>query len=139
MPRKIERVYPYFVAIISAIVFWRAHLKFPSGQEILSAAITLGAVFTGFLATLESMIIGLQGSKMRRFKNTMFFPLLLKYLREAIWSALIFCAVSLGGFFYDAANPPIWYGPVWIFLGMTTILTFQRASSVLVKLIQSSD
>jgi hypothetical protein len=139
MSRNAERIYPYGAAIVLAVLFWGTHLSFPVGQDILSASITLGAVFTGFLATLNSMVIGLQGPRMRRFKNTKFFLLLLVYLKEAIWSSLAFCALSLGGFFYDPTKPPSWFGIVWVLLGVTTILTFQRASSVLVRLIQSSE
>jgi hypothetical protein len=139
MNRKFERTYPYAIAAILAVMFWHFHVHFPAGQEILSASITLGAVFTGFLATLESMVIGLQGPRLKRFKNTKFFLLLLQYLKEAIWSSLAFCALCLCGFYYDQLNPPNWYGAIWVLSGTTTIFTFQRASSVLVRLIQSSE
>ena len=139
MPRIFERIYPYAVAVGLAIGFWCAHLSFPKGQDILSASITLGAVFTGFLATLNSMVIGLQGPRIKRFKSTKFFLLLLQYLKEAIWLSLIFCALCLGGFFYDAENPPRWFGAIWVLFGVATLLTFQRVSHVLVQLIQTAD
>ena len=139
MSRFAERIYPYGIAIVGAAAFWHWKRAFPEGQDILSASITLGAVFAGFLATLNSMVIGLQGSKMRRFKNTQFFMLLLKYIKEAVWTSLIFCALCLIGFFYDPQHPPNWFGTVWVLCGTATLFTFGRVSSVLINLIQSAD
>jgi len=92
MRRKTERTYPYLLAILAALIFWLARFSFPQGQDILSASITVGAVFTGFLATLKSIVISLQGSKIESLRKTKFFPLLLCYLREAIWMSLAYCA-----------------------------------------------
>lgn len=139
MSRTFERIYPYLFAVLTAALFWYFKIKFPTGQDILAATITLGAVFTGFLATLKSMILSLQGSRIRRFKATKFFPLLMQYLREAIWSSLIFCGLGLLGFFYDPQSPPKWYGIFWVLIGTSCLITFQRVSHALVKLIQVTE
>jgi len=137
MRRKFERIYPYVFALLAAVIFWRAHILFPTGRDILSASITMGAIFTGFLATLESMVVSLQHPKIEHLRKTKFFSLLLSYLQEAIWISLVYCGWSLLGFFYDSLNPPIWYGPIWIAISCATLLTFYRVSSILIALIRS--
>lgn len=138
MSRAFERIYPYLFGLLATGLFWHFNVSFPKGQDILSASITLGAVFIGFLATSESIVISLQSPKMAEFKATKFFRLCLQYLREGIWTALIYCAVSLTGFFYKIDTPPPWFGPVWIFLCVSTLLTFQRVSSSLMNLLRAS-
>lgn len=138
MPRYIERSYPYILPLLVAAAFWRAHLSFPVGQDILSASITMGAIFTGFLATLKSIVISLQSPKIENLRKTKFFGLLLSYLQEAIWLSLLFCACCLSGFFYDPAHPPQWFGVLWAFFVSATLLTFHRVSSILIALIRHS-
>jgi hypothetical protein len=137
MRRKFERIYPYVFALLAAAIFWRAHFSFPTGRDILSASITMGAIFTGFLATLESMVVGLQNPKIENLRKTKFFNLLLSYLQEAIWMSLLYCGWNLLGFFYDALNPPVWFGRAWVALSFATLLTFYRVSSILIALIRS--
>jgi len=138
MPRYLERSYPYLIPLIAAAVFWRAHFSYPTGQDILSASITMGAIFTGFLATLKSIVISLQSPRIENLRKTKFFGLLLSYLQEAIWLSLLFCACCLSGFFYDPLHPPSWFGVLWVFLACATLLTFHRVSSILIALIRNS-
>lgn len=136
MPRYLERSYPYVSALIVAVTFWCCTVSFPAGQDILSASITMGAVFTGFLATLKSIVISLQSRKIEELRKTKFFSLLLSYLQEAIWSSLLFCLCCLCGFFYDPVHPPVFFGVVWSCLAFATLLTFQRVSAILIKVIR---
>jgi hypothetical protein len=138
MSRSSERVYPYLISLLGAGLFWYLSLPFPKGQDILSASITVAAVFVGFLATSESIVISLQSPTIEHFKATKFFPLLLQYLQEAIWISLTYCAFSLFGFFHNADAPPHWFGPIWVFLSIATLLAFQRISQALIRLLRNS-
>jgi hypothetical protein len=137
--RIFEQVYPYLFAFSLGVAMNYSHIAFPCGQDILSATITLGAVFTGFLATLKSVVFSLQGPRMRKFKATSFYPLLLNYLRQAIWASLLFCAVGLVGFYYEPTKPWAWFGSVWVFLGSLTLLTFLRVSNAMMSLLKAAD
>ena len=88
-PRHFERVYPYLFAAIFAAAYWRFHVQFPTGADILNASITVGAILIGFLATAKSIIATLTSEKWQRFKTSLFFGLLTSYLEEAIYSALL--------------------------------------------------
>jgi hypothetical protein len=138
MSRWLERLYPFLVPLSLAYSFWRMKIPFPQGQDVLSASITMGAVFTGFLATLKTIVISLQSPRIELLRQTKFFSLLITYLQEAVWMSLIFCMWGLGGFFYDQTKPPTWFGAVWVFCAAATILTFLRVSSILVSLIKAS-
>lgn len=138
MSRSFERIYPYLFGLLGAGLFWHYGVHFPKGQAVLSASITLGAVFIGFLATSESIVISLQSPKIAHFKTTKFFPLCLQYLKEGIWTALLYSALSLVGFFCNSDAPPGWFGPVWVFFSIATLLTFQRVSSSLMHLLRAS-
>lgn len=137
MRRICERVYPYLFALAAGLIFWRRQIAFPTGHDILSASIPMGAIFTGFLATLESMVITIQHPKVETLRSTKFFGLLLSYLQEAIWMSLLYCAWGLFGFFYDERHPPTWFGPIWVGLSFATLLTFYRVSSILIALIRN--
>ncbi|MGB8356110.1 MAG: hypothetical protein WCD79_19590, partial [Chthoniobacteraceae bacterium] len=135
MSRHLERIYPYFFPLVIAVWFWSLEKPFPKGAEILSASITLGAIFVGFLATSQSIVISLQSAKMELLKKTKYFPLLLTYLQEAIFVALAYCVLCLGAFFSDLNHPLFWFGPVWIFLTGATLLTFLRIAQNLMHII----
>ena len=137
MSRKFEQIYPYVFALLFSVGFRYFHCSFPKGRDILSASITMGAIFTGFLATLKAIVVSLQGSKIEALRKTNFFGLLLNYLQQAVWMSLLYCGFALGGFFYEPEKPPAWFGVVWIFLSAATLLTFQRVSFSLVAIIRA--
>lgn len=97
----------------------------------------MGAVFTGFLATLKTIAITLEGPRVSELRATKFYELLLAYLQEAIWNSLLYCLCCLAGFFYDPNKPPTWFGVVWVFCAGATLLTFQRVSSILITLLRA--
>lgn len=136
MNRKIERIYPYAAATISAFGFYYFKLDFPKGQDILSATITIGAIFTGFLATSKSLVISIDTPAMNKLRETSFFPLLIQYLREALYTSLLLGAFGILGFFTDSSCPPKLYGIIWTILIVATFLTFYRVTSAFLDLIK---
>jgi hypothetical protein len=136
MSRKTERIYPYGIAVAAALFFWWSGIPFPSGTDLLSSSITMAAIFTGFLATFESLIVGFQGPKILALRETKFFDLLLSYLNEAILVSLIYCMWGLLGYFCNMSAPPLWFAFGWVALTFASILTFYRVSSVCHSLIR---
>ncbi len=140
-PRSIERSYPYVVAgLISALVHWLWQIPFPKGHDLLSASITIGAVFTGFLATLKSIVMSVQAPSFEKIRQVKpFFDLLLNYLQESIWMSLGYCFWCLMGYFVAKETTdaiPAWFACGWVFLTIATLLTFQRVSRILIQLMR---
>ncbi len=137
MNRNVERSYPYAAAVTAAVGCYYGGLNFPKGQDVLSASITIGAIFTGFLATSKSLAISIDTPAMNELRKTRFFDLMVQYLREAIYASLLLGAFGIAGFFHDPQSPPRWYGVVWVLLIVSTFLTFIRVTNAFLELIQS--
>src|SRR5690348_17347161 len=131
MVRFFEGVYPYVVGILIAGIFVWIHAKFPAEREILTASITIGAIFIGFLATAEAIVISLQGPRAEQFRGTKFFGVLLRYTQESIIVSIVYCCTCLAGYFAEEGKLPLWYGAAWVFLTTASILTFHRVSRIL--------
>ena len=136
MRRVWEHAYPYLIAVAAAVSFWRSGIAFPTQRDILGASVTLGAVFVGFLATSEAIVVSLQGPIADQFRETKFYKLLLTYTQEAIWSGIAYCGVALGGYFLPEHQTPVWYGVAWVLTTVASLTTFYRISRSLVRLIR---
>lgn len=136
MNRKLEQSYPYLVALAVSGAAHYGTVKFPKGENILSASITMGAIFTGFLATAKSILISLQGKGFEQLKKTPFFGVLVDYLKEAIWLSMVYCMISLVGFFLDTNAYPAWFTSLWFFFTVSSILAFSRIIGVLLQIIR---
>ena len=122
-------------AVAIAVVFgW---LKFPTTENLLAAGVSLGAIFTGFLATNMSLVLTVDSRLMRRIRETSYFSLMLSYLREALWFSLAFSAASVAGFFIPVRICV--FGFVWVFLAASSLLTFYRVNTIMLLLISKKD
>lgn len=131
-----ERLYPYFFgALLSGGAYW-CSIPFPHGNDILTASITIGSIFTAFLATSESIILTFDSPLMSKIRRTSYFSLLMSYLAEGIWSSLAFCILSLIGYFLDNSSYPRIFAIVWFFCSTTTFFTFFRITYLLIKMIE---
>ena len=138
MKRFFEQTRPYAASIALSVFYIYWDVQFPKCRDVLSASITLGAVFTGFLATLKSIIISVNSPAIQHLRTLKFWSLLLSYLQQAIWASLGLCIVSLLGFFLDPLNPPKLFGIVWVFAVATSIFTFLRVSNLIMKLLRNT-
>lgn len=130
---KTEKLYPYVIGIVAGVAMAcacskaAACLSFPGDADILSSSISLAAIFAGFLATAKSMIISIQNPTMDKIRGTRFYKLLIQYLAEAIWVALVFCAFSLAGYFVPNRGHALFVG-LWTFLACASLLTWFRVT-----------
>lgn len=131
-----EKLYPYlFGSVLSGDAYWFS-LPFPHGENILSASITIGSIFTGFLATSKSIILTFSSPLMVKIRKTSYFRLLLSYIGQGIWSALAFCILSLFGYFLDTTSYPRPFVVIWFFCATVTFLAFFRITHLLLKMIE---
>lgn len=138
MNRTTERLYPYALSLFAMGLYHYKAGRFPVGEGILGASITIGAIFVGFLATVMSIVLTIQSAKIKELRATFFFGLMVRYLQEAIWVSLAYCAISLCGFFILTQPPgplPFWFRNTWVLLSCCTFLTFFRITQALLGLV----
>lgn len=131
--RIFERLYPYVVPLLLAVATVRFGVGFPRSNEVLSASITMGSIFIGFLATAKSILLGLQTAGFQQIRKTKFFPLLISYLKEAIYCSLIYCCLCLAAYFFD--HDFAWAVATWTYFTGATVLTFVRVVRVFMVLV----
>ena len=143
MKRSVEAAYPLAVGVLFGAAWWCAGPALPIDEkEFLAAAISLGAVLTGFIATAKAILATLPSeSVMRQLRASGYVNDLVDYLAQALYGCLLFSVISLAGFFFLAKDrtPPLneMYGGLWVGLGIFALLSFHRVSSLLFKIIKS--
>ena len=103
MHARVERYYPFAVAVIIAIstasvVFW---VYTPQVSKALPAGtMTFGVVVAGFSATQRNMLLAMRGASVLRFMlRTGYHHDVLEYLMHCVYAALAVSLISLVGFF----------------------------------------
>jgi len=137
MNRLVEQFFPYLLSILLVGAYLFFGVEFPKCRDVLSASITLGAVFTGFLATLKSIIISVNSPAIDHLRTLKFWGVLLSYLQQAIWASLGLCIISMIGFFLNPLTPPQLFCVLWVFLASSAIFTFLRVSNLIMKMLRN--
>lgn len=139
-----EKFLPVYGALLAGAVWRIAAPALPQDEkEFLAAAISLGAVLTGFIATAKAILVTLPSEGAgKALRASTYWARLVAYLREALSGCLGFSVLSLAGFFLltkDKITLPMWYGVVWCALGVYALLSFYRVSSILFTIISEPD
>ena len=99
-----ERWSPWVLAALWVVAFdllqrkgWFV-LPAASKDAYLGALLSLGGVFTGFMATLKTLLFSLNDKTYKRLKASGYDADLLRYLAEALWGSMALCATALVGF-----------------------------------------
>ena len=132
---KSEAWYPAVIASVTALTFYFSECVFPKGESVLSAGLTMGAIFTAFIATNKSVILTLDTRIMKRLRESKYFSHLMGYLKSALWSSFCFSILCLSLFFIEVTDFR-WMCSVWIFNAVHMILTFFRVTTVLLAMIE---
>lgn len=130
----IEKAYPYAIAIAASYSWFKYDMVFPTGNDVLSASLTIGAILTGFLATAKTLLMTLDTPVMNRIRSTTYARDLASYLGESIWLCFGFCVFAMFGYFCDTASN--WYGTVWMFIAIAAALAFIRVTAIMLKIIK---
>jgi hypothetical protein len=142
MNLRVERTYPLYLALISSALWYWFKPKFPSDEkEFLAAALSLGAILTGFIATAKAILAAMPDETvMGRLRKSGYIQDLITYLAQALYGCLTFSVLCLVGFFLrDEKAPaplPLWFATTWIFLGVFSMLAFHRVSRLLFKILK---
>lgn len=143
MSLLVERIYPAILAIVAAIAWWYFSPNFPRDEkEFLGAAISIGSIFTGFIATAKAILAALPNDTvMGRLKKSGYIKELVYYLAQALYGCLTFSVYGMMGFFLlEEKSPSLgrYYAIGWIFFAVFSLAAFYRVSSVLIKIISHS-
>lgn len=126
-----EKVYPYLFGMI-AVAFWcRTEALFPTGDSLLSATLTVSGIFVGFLATSKSILISMSSPIIDELKRSGYIEELVSYIGQAIWVNLLFCSISVVGYFVDTRSE--WYSLIWIGVSVCALATFIRVTHIMLK------
>jgi hypothetical protein len=129
-----EKLSPYILGTAAAGVQLYLDIPFPKVSEVASAALTLGAILTGFLATAITIILALEDLPvMSRLRETGYIKEILDYLREAIWLCFAFSIWNIVGFF--VAPSAVWFSVVWMFLAIASAVAFKRFTGIMFKIL----
>lgn len=143
MSASLERWYPWAVAALVGICWCYMRPRFPNDEkEFLSAALSLGAILTGFITTAKAILAGMPSeSVMRRLREGGFIAPLVTYLKEALYGCLAFSVLCLYGFFLLEKSPslPAWFAACWMVLASFAGLSFYRVSSLLFRIIAAAN
>jgi hypothetical protein len=132
----IEKISPFFFAFLGVFFWSYLNLSLPTGEGVLGSSLTIGAIFSGFLATAKAILMSLDSDVMKRIRDTTYMNELVMYLAHAIWLSFSFCIVSLIGYFINTAN--YWYGMVWIWVAIAMAVAFIRFTNIMLKILQKS-
>ncbi len=137
MSLKTERWYPFVISGAAGIAWWHFKLPLPEAiKEFLSAAISVGAILTGFIATAQAILAALPtDTVVGRLRASGYIDDLITYLAGALYGCLCFSVYSMAGFFWNE-HLPYWYGPVWIALAGFSAMCFHRVSRIFFKILR---
>lgn len=132
----IEKRGPLIIGLVFAFAWWRIGPPFPTdASDVLSAALTLGAILTGFLATSKAFLLSLNGTQvMGDLRSSGYLNDLVFYLATAIWTAFAFCILTIAAFFLDVHTT--WFGPAWFGLGIWASLQFVLVTVLTLRILR---
>ncbi len=141
MNRWLALHYPALAAVCAAALWCYGHAKFPPDEkEFLGAAISIGSILTGFIATAKAILAALPSdSVMDRLRKSGYINDLVRYLSGALYGCLAFSVFSMMGFFFMEPDKHVLNGPyagAWVALAVYALASFYRVSSLLMKIIQ---
>jgi hypothetical protein len=134
-----EHWYPAALSVGAIVVALYFDFMLPAARAdaLLSATISVGAILAGFLGTAKSILMTLPPDGLvAKLRTSGYLEDLARYLAEALAASLLFCLVSVFGFFSLAAAWPGWYGAAWIGFAVYGMLTFWRAGRIMLALLR---
>jgi hypothetical protein len=140
MGRFLEQWIPYAAATACVAAWYWFDLPFPKDvKEFLAAALSYGAILTGFLATAKAILMALPSdSVMGQIRTSGYIDDLVSYIAQAFFGSIIFCTINLVGFFLDLSKLAREFQLVWIFFAVMSSLAFVRVGRILLRILRLS-
>jgi len=103
-PLLSERWGPLILALCGGVLFWLLQkqgmflLAKGSKDAYLGALLSLGGVFTGFMATLKTLLFSMNSQIRKKLRDSGYERDLLRYVSEALWGSMFLCGIALVAF-----------------------------------------
>lgn len=145
MKGRVEQWYP----IVGGVVFGLAYYYVLSARgplpcslkDLLAAVINVSAIAIGFLATAESVMLGLENKTVvARLKKINYFGFVVDYMRGALVLAFVLALVSAAGLLTDFVTPSPWHTKAfsaWLGLVAASLLAWIRIVSIFTRILRS--
>lgn len=133
-----EKHWPVTLAILICGISFHYGIEIPQqkADALLSASISLGAIFGGFLAGAIAILYALpKEGGIQQLIAAGYLEDIQNYLRSGIVTCITFCFISLIGFFSIAEKNLQIFSLIWIFFGILSLSSFSRISIILIKLL----
>lgn len=127
-----EKAYPYLFGILASVIWLQLKGAFPKGDSLLSSTLTVSGIFVGFLATSKAILMSMSSPIIEDLKRSGYIEELVSYIGQAIWVNLLFCSLSVVGYF--TATDQRWYSSMWIGIATASMATFIRVTHIMLKI-----
>lgn len=137
MNERAERFYPLVtgltIGLLFLVLYWNSVLP-KSVKDLLTAALTIGSISIGFLATAKSILFSMEQKKVIRIlKDVGKFRVLVKYLMSAVHWSFFWAVLSGIGLLIDFDSPAAWHPRIfslWVAITVTACLSYYRVVSM---------
>jgi hypothetical protein len=144
---RIEKLWPWFGAVIVVIVWWCSGKPFPPAPDgLFGAAATVASVFASFLGVSKAIILTIKGTQTyRALEKAHYTETLFQYLKTGIYASVMFASLSIIGFFIDHNTLIHGYKLydifciIWIACGSLAVFTYVRIANILFRLLKQPE
>ena len=139
--KAIERLYPWVISIIVFLLSWFLNVNIARIEQlpsIMANAITVAAIFIGFMGAMAGIILGSNSKVIQFMKRIGKLPYLLSFIWISIISSFLFLFVSF--FIQLFPNVPAQYyliSPLWLSIGTLSVFCTFRGIHITITLISS--
>lgn len=141
-----EKWHPIALAVLGGIAWWyfssRGGPHLPKDEkEFFAAALSMGAVLTGFVATAQAILMALPSdSVMGRLRTSGYVEELTSYIGAALLSGFLFCVLNLLGFCFltETVNLKLAFSTIWFATAIYSALAFLRVTGIMSKIMRHS-
>lgn len=133
----IEKISPFLLGFLAGLAAYLVDIQFPDGDAILSSTLTVSGIFVGFMATSKAILMSMSSPIIESLKSSGYMADLINYIGSAIWINLLFCGVSVLGFFLAGQIQP-WYPVLWVAVSVGALVAFIRVTDIMMKVFRYS-
>lgn len=133
----IEKISPYLIGFLAGLTAYLMGVNFPKSDSILSSTLTVSGIFVGFMATSKAILMSMSSPIIAELKSSGYIADLIGYIGSAIWINLVFCGISVLGFFL-AEQSFSWYPVLWIAASTCALVAFIRVTHIMLKIFNYS-
>lgn len=136
---NIEKHYPLVGAALITGVSYYLNFNIQIYPSVLTNALTITAIFIGFMGTLAGILLGSSSKPIRFMKRINKLSTLLKYIWTSIqWSFIFLFITIILQFLPTLYKNYLYVTTAWVFTGSYSLLLTHRGISITTILLRSS-